>query len=208
MAHVRTRTALAATLALLASTLVAAQGPMEKPGARDPSRVAAGSYKVDPGHTMVVWTVDHMGFTPYTGIFGDVTGTVVFDPKSPNAARVDVAIPVAKITTANAALTRHLLSKDFFGENAPDARFVSTSVVARGQAATITGNLTLNGVTKPVVLAAQFYGAGKLPSQMGGGAGLGFTATTTIKRSDFGLGFGAPVVSDAVDLKIYIGLMK
>ena len=202
------RRSLAACSLLLVTGTATAQAPMTKPGARDAARVMAGTYKVDPGHTMVVWTVDHMGFTPYTGIFGDVTGSVAIDPKAPNAARVDVTIPVAKITTANAALTRHLLSKDFFGTAPGDARFVSTRVVARGQAATITGNLTLNGVTRPVTLAAQFYGAGTVPPQMGGGAGLGFTATGAINRSDFGLGFGAPVVSDRVDMKIAVGLMK
>lgn len=201
------RPALAAAL-LLTAAAATAQAPMTKPGSPDASKASAGSYKVDPGHTMVVWTVDHMGFTPYTGIFGDVTGTLAFDPKAPDAAKVDVVIPVAKITTANADLTKHLLTKDFFGAAPADAHFVSTKVVARGQSATITGNLTLNGVTKPVTLAAKFYGAGTLPPQMGGGAGLGFTATATIKRSDFGLGYGVPIVSDAVELKIYIGLMK
>lgn len=202
------RPLLAASALASLATLAAAQGPTTKPGARIASRVVAGTYKVDPGHTMVVWTVDHMGFTPYTGIFGNVTGTVTMDPKAPSAAKVDVIIPVAEITTANAALTKHLLSKDFFGPDAGTAHFVSTSVVAKGTSATITGNLTLHGVTKPVVLNASFYGAGALPQMMGGGTGAGFTATTTLKRSEFGLGYGVPVVSDAVDLKISLGLMK
>lgn len=202
-----TRLILAAAL-LLAAPAAAAQAPMAKPGSADPDRVAAGTYKVDPSHTMVVWTVDHMGFTPYTGIFGDVTGALTIDPKVPNAARVDVRIPVARITTASADLTKHLLTKDFFGTTPAEAHFVSTRVVAKGRDATITGNLTLNGVTRPVTLAATFYGAGVTPPQMGGGTGLGFTATATIRRSDFGLGYGVPVVSDAVDLRIYIGLTK
>ena len=72
----------------------------------------------------------------------------------------------------------------------------------------ITGNLTLNGVTKPVVLTATFYGAGTLPEMMGGKESVGFTARATIKRSDFGLGFGVPMVSDAVALDIAAGFMK
>ena len=67
------------------------------------SRVAAGTYAADPGHTMVVWEVDHFGFSKYSGIFGDVAGTLVIDPANPAAARVDVTIPVAKVTTASAA---------------------------------------------------------------------------------------------------------
>lgn len=201
-------TAAPAALLAIAATCAVAQMPMTKPGAPDPGRAVAGTYTVDPGHTMVVWTVDHMGFTPYTGIFGDVTGTLRFDPRHPDAAKIDVRVPVAKITTASAALTKHLLSPDFFGAAPADARFVSTRVIVRGRSASVLGTLTLNGVTKPVTLAAQFYGAGVTPPQMGGGTGLGFTATATIRRSDFGLGFGAPIVSDAVELRIALGLTK
>ena len=210
------RILLAAALATatIAAPIVA-QAPMAKPGAKDPRRVTGGSYKADPGHTLVTWSVDHMGFTPYTGIFGDVTGTLEFDPKAPNKAKVDVTIPVSKITTASSALTAHLLragkdgaKADFFGEAPADARFVSTRVVAKGQTATITGNLTLNGVTRPVTLRAQFYGAGKAPAQMGGGENIGFTASGTIRRSEFGVGYGIPIVSDAVKLEIAAGFMK
>ena len=204
----------AVTAAFLAAPL-AAQAPMAKPGAKDARRVTGGTYKADPGHTLVTWTVDHMGFTPYTGIFGDVAGTLEFDPKAPNAAKLDVTIPVSKVTTASSGLTAHLLrggkdggKADFFGASPADARFVSTRVVAKGQAATITGNLTLNGVTRPVTLQAQFYGAGKAPAQMGGGENIGFTATATIRRSEFGIGYGIPIVSDAVKLDIAAGFMK
>lgn len=204
----------AVTAAFLAAPLVA-QAPMAKPGAKDARRVTGGTYKADPGHTLVTWTVDHMGFTPYTGIFGDVAGTLEFDPKTPNAAKLDVTIPVSKVTTASSGLTAHLLrggkdggKADFFGASPADARFVSTRVVAKGQAATIAGNLTLNGVTRPVTLQAQFYGAGKAPAQMGGGENIGFTATATIRRSEFGVGYGIPIVSDAVKLDIAAGFMK
>lgn len=203
-----------ATAGLAAAPLVA-QAPMTKPGAKDPSKVTGGSYKADPGHTLVTWTVDHMGFTPYTGIFGDVSGTLTFDPKAPNAAKVDVTIPVSKVTTASSGLTAHLLragkdggKADFFGASPADARFVSTKVVASGQSATITGNLTLNGVTRPVTLQARFYGAGTAPAMMGGGENVGFTATGTIKRSEFGVGYGIPIVSDEVKLDIAAGFMK
>ena len=129
------------------------------------------------------------------------------DPKNLNAARVEMTIPVTRVTTASAGLTEHLLKPgangakpDFFGPSMAPARFVSTGVVARGQAARITGNLTLNGVTRPVVLDATFHGAGKAPAQMGGKENVGFHATTTIRRSDFGIGAYVPIVSDAVKL--------
>jgi polyisoprenoid-binding protein YceI len=208
------RLAFAFTLAL-ASTIAIAQAPPATPGTRNPAAVSGGVYTVDPAHTLVVWTLDHLGFSPYSGIFGDVTGTLALDPKNPNAARVDVTIPVSKVVTASAGLTQHLLQPgkdgakaDFFGSNPGDARFVSTKVVAKGQRARITGNLTLNNITRPVTLDAIFYGAGKAPAQMGGKENVGFTATGTIARSQFGLGFGVPMVGDQVKLDISAAFQK
>jgi polyisoprenoid-binding protein YceI len=199
----------------LASTIAVAQAPMSKPGSANPAAVTGGTYKADPDHTLVLWTVDHLGFTPYTGIFGAVTGTLTLDPKNPNGAKVDVTIPVSKVITASAGLTAHLLragkdggKPDFFGPDPADARFVSTSVVANGQKAKITGNLTLNGVTRPVTLDASFYGAGKMPANMGGQENVGFRATGTIKRSDFGVMMGIPLVSDDVALEIAAAFQK
>jgi len=205
-----------ATLALAAASAAIAQQPAPaKPGSANPAAVAAGTYTADPGHSQVTWTVDHLGFSPYTGIFGDVAGTLVLDPRNLNAAKVDVTIPVAKVTTASAGLTAHLLrggkdggKADFFGAAPADARFVSTRVVAQGQTATVTGNLTLNGVTRPVTLQARFYGAGKAPAMMGGKDNVGFHATATIMRSQFGVGYGIPMVSDAVKLDIAAAFQK
>lgn len=198
---------------LVAAPLVAQQ--MQKPGAPDPARVTGGTYTVDAGHTLIGWKVDHLGFNDYFGIFGDSTGTLTLDPKNPNAAKVDITIPVGKLTTASKGLTEHMLrpgkdggKPDFFGANPADAKFVSTSVVATGTKAKITGNLTLNGVTKPVTLDAEFAGAGKAPAMMGGKENVGFHAETTIKRSDFGIAYGIPVVSDEVELDITVAFQK
>ncbi|GFM29632.1 YceI family protein [Novosphingobium sp. PY1] len=186
-------------------------------GKPDPSLVSGGHYVADPHHTLVEWSVDHLGFTPYFGIFGDATGTLDIDPKRPEQARVAMSIPVASVTVASAGLKSHLLKApaseggkpDFFGPNPEDARFVSTLVRITGdQQAEMTGNLTLNGITKPVTLQVLFHGAGTVPPQMGGGEGLGFDATGTLKRSDFGLDFGIPMVSDQVELKIAAAFMK
>jgi polyisoprenoid-binding protein YceI len=212
----------AATLAPItifgAAPLAAQMANMTKPGARDASRITGGTYKADPNHSMVGWRVDHLGLTPYFGMFGDVAGTLELDPKNPAAAKLDVTIPVAKITTASAGLTEHLLSAaktagakpDFFGPAPADAHFVSTAVVPDAAAgkAKVTGNLTLNGVTKPVTLDVSFYGAAQLPKEMGGGEGVGFEATGTILRSEFGLGMGVPLVSDEVQLDIVAGFGK
>jgi polyisoprenoid-binding protein YceI len=199
----------------LFSTIAVAQAPMSAPGSRNPAAVSGGTYNVDPDHTLVVWTLDHLGFSPLSGIFGNVTGTLTLDPKNPNAAKVDVTIPVSKLVTGSAGFTQHLLrpgkdggKPDFFGANPGDARFVSTSVVATGQRAKIIGNLSLNGVTRPVTLDARFYGAGKAPAQMGGKENVGFSATGTIKRSQFGLGLAVPMVGDDVKLEISAAFQK
>jgi len=200
---------------VLVSSAAIAQAPSAPPGTRNPAAVSGGTYIVDQGHTLVVWTLDHMGFSPYSGIFGDVTGTLTLDPKRPNLAKVDVVIPVSKVVTASAGLTGHLLragkdgaKPDFFGAGPADARFVSTAVVTTGQRARIQGTLTLNGVTRPVTLNATFYGAGKAPAQMGGKENVGFRATGSIMRSQFGLGTGIPMVGDEVKLDISAAFQK
>jgi len=213
--------ALAGAAALVVALPLTAQPAMQKPGAPDASRVTAGSYTVDRAHTMVGWRVDHMGITPYFGMFGDVTGSLQLDPRNIAATRVDITIPVAKVTTAHPGLTAHMLkpagteggNPDFFGPAPADARFVSTAVVAKGKGkkagkAQLTGNLTLMGKTRPVTLDVSFYGAGKLPAMMGGAEQVGFTATGAIRRSDFGMTMGIPMVSDEVKLDIVAAFVK
>ena len=205
----------ALALAIVSVPVVIAQNAPAVPGAPDKARVAAGTYAADAGHTMVVWEVDHFGFSKYTGIFGDVTGTLVIDPANPAASKVDVTIPVAKVTTASSGLTGHLLragkdggTPDFFGAAPADAKFVSTSVVLDddGDEAKVTGNLTLNGVTKPVTLDVDFHGAGTNPYNKK--ATIGFEAEGKIRRSDFGIAYGIPAVSDEVELEIHAAFEK
>ena len=213
-----TAASLAPAAAFIAADPIMAQGaPTSAPGKRDTSSITGGTYQADPNHTLVEWTIDHLGFSPYFGIFGDVTGTLQLDPKAPQNAKVSVTIPVSKVTTASAGLTQHLLrgpkdaggKPDFFGSSPADATFVSTSVRPKAKGtADVAGNLTLNGVTKPVTLAVSFYGAGKLSTQMGGGETVGFEGKTTIRRSDFGMGTMIPLLSDAVDLKIAAAFVK
>ncbi len=204
-------TLLAATA--IATPLVAQQ----MPGSKDKAAITGGSYTVDANHTLVKWEVNHFGFSPLWGLFGQVTGTMQLDPKNAAASKVDVTIPVSKMVTGVPGFTAHLLrdgkdggKPDFFGSAPADARFVSTSVTvdASGEAAQVAGNLTLNGVTKPVTLDVDFYGAGKAPAQMGGKENVGFEAEATIKRSDFGLGYAVPLVSDEVELTIAAAFQK
>lgn len=202
-----------AIIALVATAPLLAQSAPQLPGQPDPTRVVAGSYTADPAHSLIAWEVNHFGFSDYIGLFGDVTGTLTIDPANISAASVDVTIPIAKVTTANAGLTEHLLragkdgaKPDFFGPEPSDARFVSTSVSASDTTAKIDGNLTLNGITKPVTLNAEFTGAGSNPANKK--ATVGFSATTMIKRSDFGIDTAIPLVSDEVELEIHVAFEK
>lgn len=206
--------AAAGLAALSIGSLQAQGGPPQLPGQMDVKRAQAGTYALDANHTLVGWRVNHFGFNDYFGIFGNITGTLTIDPAAPQNAKVDITIPVAEVLTASKGLTDHLLragrdggKPDFFGPNPAPAKFVSTKVEPNGTNAKITGDLTLNGVTKPVVIDAQFTGAGNAmmpPNKLT----LGFEGTTTIKRSDFGIAFAVPMVSDEVELDITAAFEK
>lgn len=196
------------------AALNAQSAPMQAPGKLAPARVTPGLYVVDGNHTLVRWTVDHFGISDYFGIFGDVTGSLQLDPRNLATAKLDVTIPVSKVTVASAGLRDHLLragkggaKPDFFGPNPASARFTSTVIRRTGPLkANITGNFTLNGVTRPVTIAAEFTGAG--PHPMNKRLNIGFRGRATIKRSDYGIAFGIPMVSDAVALDITAAFEK
>lgn len=196
---------LAAALAIPA----VAQAP-EAPGKADPKRVTAGTYQVDPAHTVIAYEVDHFGFNDYYGLFGNATGTLTIDPARPQDAKVDITIPMSGIVNASDKLTQHLKTPDFFdADKHPTARFVSTRVEVdpkNPMEARIHGNLTIRGVTKPVVLEAEFTGAGLNP--MNKKATIGFEAETEIKRSEFGVNYGLGLVGDEVELDISVAFEK
>lgn len=196
---------------ILASAVVLAAAPLaaqiastpQMPGAPQASRVTAGTYQVDPAHTQVAWEVNHMGISMLEGMFGASAGSLTIDPKKPAATKVDITFNVDELSVTSAAFAKHLKSPDFFDvAQHPTARFVSTAVTPRGTgAATMTGNLTIKGVTKPVTLDVSFVGAGANP--MSKKMNVGFKAKARIKRSDFGLGMAVPIVSDEVQLHIH-----
>ena len=188
-------------------TAQAPAAPPTVPGTPDPSRVTAGIYATDPSHTLVGWKVSHFGFNDYFGQFGDVRGTLTLDPANPSRSVVDITVPVSGLATASSGLTAHMQRADFFDmANHPEVRFVSTAVEANGDRAVIAGNLTIRGVTRPVILSARFSGAGTNPYNRK--ETVGFHATTTIKRSDFGMAYGIPLVSDDVELTISVAFEK
>jgi polyisoprenoid-binding protein YceI len=205
--------AVAALGALSVGAVQAQNAPPQLPGQMDAARVEAGTYKTDPNHSLVGWRLNHFGFSDYFGLFGAVDGTLTIDPKNLSAAKVDVSIPINPVV-ASQGLHDHLLragkdgaKPDFFGPSQAPAHFVSTKVTTTSATkANIAGNLTLNGVTKSVTIAAEFTGAGN--SMMGNKKTVGFEGTTTIKRSDWGLTTFVPMVSDEVELQITTAFEK
>ena len=205
-----------AVFSLIAAATVpafAVQEAPELPGAMDASRVNGGTYKTDPSHSLVAWSVNHFGFNDYYGAFGDVEGTLEIDPEDPASAKVDVTIPITSVSVVSEKLRDHLLrpgkdggKPDFFGAEPEAARFVSTHVDVDGTTAEITGNLTMNGITREVILDTQFTGAGAHPRSKV--ETIGFEATTMINRSDFGINYALPIVSDDVQLKISVAFEK
>jgi polyisoprenoid-binding protein YceI len=160
--------AAAGVAALTIGTLQAQQaGPPQLPGQMQASRVQAGTYKTDKNHSIIGWRYNHFGFNDYFGIFGDVDATLTIDPANVSAAKVEATIPINP-TVPSQGFRDHLLREgrdggkpDFFGPNPTAAHFMSTSVTRTGDnTADIAGDLTMNGVTKPVTIHAEFTGAG------------------------------------------------
>lgn len=193
----------AALVALSASPAFAA-GPANT----SPAAVTAGTYAVEPSHTRIQFTVSHMGFTNWYGDFTGASGSLSLDPKNVGLSKLDISIPVASVSTTNAKLDGELKSADWFDAGQfPTIRFVSTKVTRTApNKATITGNLTFHGVTRPVVLAAIFNGAGVNPLDKN--YTLGFDASTTIKRSDFGVKTYLPLIGDETALRISVAFEK
>lgn len=167
-----------------------------------PAQAKAGAYTLDSGHSKVTWSVTHLGFSTYVGQFSGVSGTLKIDPANLSATDLQVTIDTNMVGTLDAALDKHLKSPDFLDTaKFPTATFKATKVARTGdRTADITGDLTLHGVTKPVVVHATFNQAGVnfVDKQYS----LGFDGKAVIKRSEFGVASYVPAVSDEVTLQI------
>lgn len=174
------------------------------------SSVAAGAfatpakYTLDPSHSQVVFNYEHLGFSTTYGMFSGFEGEILFDQTDPANSSVTVSMPARSMLTGWEQRFQHFMSGDFFGAGEDEMiTFTSTAIEITGETtAKITGELTLNDVTRPVTLDATLNKTGQHP--MAGKDWAGFDATTTLKRSDFNLGAFAPAVSDEVAVMISI----
>jgi polyisoprenoid-binding protein YceI len=165
------------------------------------------NYTLDPLHSYVLWRINHFGFSNPSGKWM-AQGTLVLDERQPNNSHVNVTINVADITTGIPALDKHLQGPLFFYvEKFPTATFVSNKVVVtRKNTAKITGLLTIRGVTKPLILDATLNKMGINP--INNLETAGFSATTSLKRSDFGINTLLPDLGDNVQLQIEVEANK
>jgi polyisoprenoid-binding protein YceI len=196
----------------------AAAAPDAKPAAtaaaQPPTDAPAGTYKMDRDHTSVNFRLSHIGFSRYTARFTKMDGTLVFDPANPTAQSVTATIDATSLQTNYTDSAKldfdSMLEKDFLDtKNHPTITFKSTKIDVTGpKTARVTGDLTLRGVTKPVVLETTWNGGYKPNAMDPNGARIGFSAHGTFKRSDFGMTAGLPApgttmgVGDDVEVMI------
>lgn len=194
---------------VLVATLLATPVP-----AQDLPAPVAGDYMLDLGHSRLLVKLNHLGFSTYIAPFTDFTATLAFDPENPAAMKVDATVRIASLEThypdPTLKFNETLTGPEFLdAAQFPDARFTSTAVTPTGpDTADVTGDLTLHGVTKPMTLQVAYNGGwGNMPLDPAG-ARIGFSATGSFLRSDFGVGYGVPApgsemgVSDRVALEI------
>jgi polyisoprenoid-binding protein YceI len=198
--------AYAAFAAALLTAPAALAGP--GPSSVDPAKMPAGHYVIDKTHAALTAKVKHMGFSNYTLRFTKLDADYHYDPAQPSAAKLNVTVDPASIDTATGADAFGLkFNKELAGDGwleaakYPTITFVSTAVdIGDGEHGKVTGDLTLHGVTKPVTLDVTFYGSGSGMIPLTTRAG--FSATTTIKRSEFGVTKYIPLVGDDVTLTV------
>ena len=191
-----------AVIALLTMTAAAPPAIAQQVSSQDPKAVKAGTYKVEPRHTQVSFSISHFGFTDFSGFFSGASGALQLDPSAASKSELEVSIPVSSVLTTVPVLDDQLKTDQWFDvAKYPNATFTSTNVTPIGKdSAAITGDLTLHGVTKPITLKVHLIGSGANPLDKS--FNVGFEAVGTIKRSDFGIKQFLPLVGDDVTLKI------
>lgn len=172
----------------------------------------AGDYDIDPAHTRLGFTARHAMVTKVRGAFKEFEGHLHIDPANPDKSSGEVRIVAASIDTGVAQRDEHLRSNDFFDmPTYPEIRFTSTSVKPDGDEFTMTGDLTVKDVTKPVTLKLEFTGSAVDPF---GNTRIGFEGTGSLNRKDWGITWNAPLeaggvlVSDKIGLDIDISAIK
>jgi polyisoprenoid-binding protein YceI len=187
-------------LTSLTLLVIASAAQAQIPPASD-APVPKGAYALDKAHASLIFRVNHLGFSSLTGRFTRYDAKLDFDPAQPGGARVDVTIDPRSISTDNAPdgfIDMLATGKDWLDANRyPEMKFVSRSVVVSGKTLRVNGELTLRGVTRPLVLEARYNG-GYASHPFEPNARIGFSAQGTFKRSDFGISAGVPAAGSTM----------
>ena len=164
------------------------------------SALAAETYHLEKTHADLLFSIDHAGFTQKHGSFRDFDGTLQYDAGKPENSTVEITVKTDSLETALAARDKDLKGENFLDTaKYPEMRFVSTRVVpGPNQTLRIEGNLTLHGVTKPLTLQAKLNKVG--PNPFDKRPTLGFSAASSLKRSDFGITRAIPLIGDDVTI--------
>jgi polyisoprenoid-binding protein YceI len=171
-----------------------------------------GDYTIDPSHTRLGFVARHAMVTKVRGQFGEFTGTAHVDTTNPADSKVELVIRTGSVATGNADRDGHLTSADFFDVEAhPEIRFVSTEVTRDGSEWTITGDLTIKGVTRTVTIPFEETGTAQDPF---GNVRVGFEGDVTVNRKDWGLTWnaaletGGVLVSEKIKLEFDVSAIK
>ena len=164
-----------------------------------------GSYEIDPAHTSVTFSVNHLGISTLVGRFNNVEGDIVLETKGDSS--IEVSIETASVDTNHEKRDEHLRGPDFFNaKQYPVMKFSASKIDFSGdKSERIKGKLSLHGKTKPVMLTVEPIGAGDDPW---GGYRAGYKATTVIKRSDFGMDFMPGGIGDDISVTLNIEAIK
>lgn len=166
----------------------------------DPAKASAGHYVLDRRHASLLARVRHLGLSLYTMRFDKVEGTYDYDPAQPLASKIAVTVDAKSLDTGDASIDRQFAGEFLDANRNPTITFNASAIQMTDEThGTVTGDLTLRGVTRPVSLDVTYDGA---TSELIGGHRMGFSATTTIKRSQFGSGAWRAFVGDDVQLVI------
>jgi polyisoprenoid-binding protein YceI len=173
-----------------------------------PSKAEIELYEYDKAHTQIHFAVNHLGYTTSRGRFMDFDGSLTFNRSEPEKSNVEMVIQTNSIEMGTEKWNDHMRNEDFFNvEKYPTMTFKSTAIEITGDnTAKITGDLTILETTKPVTLDVVFNKAGKSP--FGEEYKAGFSATTSLKRSDYGMTYGLPMVGDEIEIMLEVEAVR
>ena len=170
--------------------------------------LAPGSYQIDKQHTSVLFKINHMGMSTFVGRFNTIEASLEFNPSHMENAKLSAVINIASLDVNNKDLEETLRGSSWFDASAyPQASFTTNKVeLISDNRAKFSGDLTLHGVTAPIVLDVVFNGGGD--NMLTGRYTLGFTATTQFKRSRFGIDYLIPAIADEVNVEVFAEFQK